>query len=127
MRKLFDGVVVDYGHIVERIVLVHPYPDQIPELERLIDDGNPVVIPHRRPATVRASWIKYGKDPDGGFAGMTIGEWFNVQIALADRTADTFYLDIDIPNLRELQLNMINAAFGLELETDWEPVRQAGG
>ena len=118
MRKLFEGADI------ERLVLVHPYPDQIPELRRLIEDGHPIIIPTRDPAALLASWTKHGKNLYD-FAGLSILEWFMVQADLVLR-GTTFYLSIDNPVRRDKQLAEINHALGLDLVTDWEPVRQCG-
>ena len=108
---------------VDRVVLVHPYPDQLPELERLADAGEPFIIPSRNRADVRSSWIKYGKNLYE-FAGSSLTEWFDIQEELALR-AVTFWLAIDKPGVRDVQLAEINRELKLNLVTDWEPVRQA--
>jgi hypothetical protein len=117
MRELLAQAVVD------RVILVHPYPDQLPELERLIDDGNPCIIPRRDPGQVFASWCRYGKNPDD-YANRTLDEWMAVQAALALRGV-TFFLDIDQPGVRDVQLAEINRELDLDLVTDWQAVRQA--
>jgi hypothetical protein len=115
MRELLAGADVDH------VVLVHPYSDQLPELERLADAGEPFIIPARDPGQVFSSWIKYHKNPDD-FAGRSLDKWMAVQAELALR-AWTFYLHIDKPGVRDLQLAEINEKLELDLVTDWEPVR----
>ena len=107
---------------VECVVLVHPYPDQLPELERLADDGEPFIIPSRKLYDVRSSWMKNGKNLYD-FAGMSLDEWFDVQEKLALQ-AVTFYLAIDKPGVRDVQLAEINRELKLNLATDWKAVRQ---
>ena len=119
MHKLLAGVDV------ERVVIVHPYPDQVAELKALVMSGNPCIIPLRHSDDVRASWKKYGKDVHN-FAGMTIEEWYIALYGIADAAVKLFYIEIDSPDRRDVQLAEINHKLGLELETDWEPVRQAG-
>ena len=104
-------------------IVVHPYPDQLPELEKLIDEANPVIVPARRRIDVQKSWIKYGKDLEN-FAGRSLGEWFEVQRKLV-QGALTYYLDIDEPAIRVHQLALINKDLELNLVTDWQPIRQA--
>ncbi len=106
-------------------LIVHPYEDQLAELTRLIDDGNPVIIPVRRRDQVRASWIKYGKNLDD-FAGRSLAEWFEVQRRLSRLGRfNTYYLDIDEPAIRGHQLELINKDLDIHLVTDWQPIRQA--
>jgi len=104
--------------------VVHPYPEHLVELEYLIDNDNPVIIPARRRNLVHSSWVKYGKDPNC-FAGRSLDEWLEVQRQLGARGNRTFYLDIDRTAVRDLQLARINRNLGISLETDWTPVRQA--
>lgn len=109
---------------VDRVVLVHPYPDQVDELRQLFLEGAVCIIPVRDPARVFCSWIKYGKNPDD-YAGHSLDEWMAIQADLA-LEARAYYLHIDKPGVRDLQLEEINRELGLDLVTDWEPVRQAG-
>lgn len=118
MRKLLADAAVD------RVILVHPYEDQLPELRQLFREGAACIIPVRDPARVFCSWIKYGKNPDD-FAGRSLDEWMVVQADLALETR-TYYLHIDEPGVRDLQLADLNGALGLDLVTDWQPVRQDG-
>ncbi len=116
MRSLLAQATVD------EVVLVHPYEDQLPWLERLADDANPFIIPQRDPGKVFASWIRYGKNPDD-YAGRSLDEWMAVQAELALR-AITYYLMIDQPGIRDVQLAEINKDLELDMVTDWQPVRQ---
>jgi hypothetical protein len=126
MRKLLEGADV------ERVVIVHPYPDQIENLTALVKAGNPCIIPLRHSEAVRASWKKYGKDLNN-FGGMSFGEWYTARDRIADAATRLFYLEIDNDEdpyplakmERDEQLASINRELGLELVTDWEPVRQA--
>jgi hypothetical protein len=116
MRKLLTGAA-------EIVVIVHPYLDLIEGLKSMVDTEYSVcVIPQRDPEAVRASWIKYGKNPNN-FAGMSLKEWYDAQYSIAER-APTYYLQLDRPSARDVQLAEINRELGLNLETDWEPVRQ---
>ena len=118
MRELLAQATVD------RVILVHPYPDQVDELRQLLLEGAVGIIPVRDPGRVFCSWIKYGKNPDD-YAGMSLDEWMAVQADLA-LEGRTYYLHIDQPGVRDLQLEEINRELGLDLVTDWDPVRQDG-
>jgi hypothetical protein len=109
---------------IERILVAHPYPGNRDGLRKLVTDGNPVVLPRRDPDAVRGSWIKYGKDL-ADYAGASIDEWFRIQTEVIAGGA-AFFLDLDQPGRRTWQLNIINMALGLDLVTDWQPVRQPG-
>jgi hypothetical protein len=110
---------------VDRVILIHPYLDQADELLQLVREGAVCIIPLRHSDDVRASWKKYGKDLRD-YAGMTFEEWYAAQAEIADAATRLFYLEIDTPGRREQQLAEINRELGLDLVTDWQPVRQDG-
>lgn len=103
----------------------HPYDEELPKLEELIDAGNPVIVPVRLFGRLEESWRRHGKDPEN-FAGLSLLEWKERVHGLCDRAGSLgFLLNIEIPGLRRLQLDDINFDLGLELETDWPIIRQA--
>lgn len=113
--------------LVERHALQHPYIGAEQGLINLIRDGNPMVLPRRRRDQVLESWLRYGKDPEN-FGQRSLEQWFEVveDIARCARHYNRFYpIDIDLPGMRDAQLTAVNRYLGLELETDWQPVRQA--
>lgn len=127
MRELFRSEL-EAGRI-ERFELEHPYPGSVLRLVWLIDQGVcPVVIPRRRRDDVVRSWDRYGKDVNN-FCGRSLTEWFEIQeeLCIPARARGIFFcIDIDDPEARDEQLAFINDSLGLELETDWTPVRQPG-
>lgn len=115
MRELLQG---------HEIHLRHVYLDEIEELDELLAAGNPAIVPRRPTARVLTSWLKYDKDPRD-FAGMSIDDWFKMQHVVLEGVDQVYYLNLEDAGIRDEQLAIINQELGLELTTDWKPVRQA--
>jgi len=117
MRQLLVGT----GH---QIHLEHPYPGAA--TERIRDHllaGHPCIMPLRHPIRVAHSWKRYGKDLED-YAGASFAQWWGVMGLVMP--FDPYYLALDAPLVRDQQLANINNNLGLELATDWTPVRQEG-
>lgn len=87
---------------------------QIVNIEALLDEGLPVVIPLRHPYLVYESWIRRDKQ---------IHELVTNWHLLVDRIDkyNPYYVAIDSRD-REDMLDDVNRGLGLRLETDWSPV-----
>lgn len=107
--------------------VAHPYDHEIPKIYALLEEGNPCIIPRRRRIEVERSWIRHGKDR-AKFAGRSLDDWLLVQEGIATMAlidSRLFYLDLDLPGVRDKQLLAINTGIGLHLDArGWPIIRQ---
>lgn len=104
-----------------RVRVEHLTPSSCPTLVEMGRKAEGVVIPLRHPCEIALSWRRRGKDILGATGSATLGQWMSNMVEYFD-PLDPHYLPLDTSE-RELYLRRMNFDLGLELETDWQPVR----
>lgn len=114
------GVVNDYDTI--KFYCEHVFNHMIHAINKYCEQCEAIAIPLRSPHKIVRSWLI----GDSGWSEeIELIHCWNNLINVVDRKFNPFYICIDRPKLRDIQLQKLSDKIGINLQTDWNPVGES--
>lgn len=84
-------------------------------MQRISQYHGNIIVPLRHPHAIMASWAKRDRP---------VNELYEAVKLLAEFSDEFEYLCVDLPGIRDQQLQAIAERYGIPFETSWEPVTE---